>query len=330
MAHQLLDRDARSLPLEDSSVHCCITSPPYFNLRHYSDSPAEIGRPGRDGLKGYLGALAEVFGEVRRVLRRDGTLILNLGDTYVNKQLLGIPWLVAFRLQSEGWILRSDSIWGKPNGMPDSAADRPAASHEYMFLFTKTRRNYWDKFAVARPERSSVRMCAVGRSKCKHFASFPPALILPYIKQATSEVGVCVACGAGWKRVVEKIRAPTRPGRTNAVDESGKAKQDRRRHVTTVLTKGWEPSCRCPADAAGNFPIRRPLVLDPFAGTCTTAVACEWSGRDSVMVDLNPDYLAMGARRIAAERPPKAKKPPRDPRAPLPGQLTFPEFGSAT
>lgn len=323
MTHRYIVADARRLPLADASVQLCVTSPPYYNLRHYTDSPLEIGRSANGGLWAYINGLAACFDEVRRVLRPDGTLVLNLGDTYADKALMGVPWQVAFAMRNRGWILRSDSIWFKPNGMPDTAQDRPECMHEHLFVFTKGPRNYWDKYAVARPDRLSVRSCPVGRSKCKHFASYPPGLVLPYVKMATSESGCCRACGKPWRRMTKKTRTPTRPGRTNTVDPTGMAKRDRRRHVTTVETLGWRRDCKCDC---GYVPC---TVLDPFAGTCSTAVACEWAGRDSIMCDLGPEYLDMGRARVAKERPPKAPKPPvptRHNRVPLATQMELPIF----
>jgi len=134
--------------LPDESVQCCVTSPPYWGLRDY-------GVEGQLGLEespeAYVAKMVEVFREVRRVLRNDGTLWLNLGDSVRNKQLQGIPWRVAFALQTDGWWLRSDIIWAKPNPMPESVTDRPTKSHEYVFLLTKAATYYWDAEAVKEP-----------------------------------------------------------------------------------------------------------------------------------------------------------------------------------
>lgn len=189
--------------LPDASVQCCVTSPPYFGLRKYSDDPREIGQEATPAE--YVAALVEVFREVRRVLRDDGVLWLNLGDSYAggkeghddegaadiarraaqygtgapkalakgangrarirdarldSKNLLGIPWRVAFALQDDGWILRSDVIWSKPNAMPESVTDRPTRAHEYVFLFSKSRRYFYDADAIREPysEASISRM----------------------------------------------------------------------------------------------------------------------------------------------------------------------------
>jgi hypothetical protein len=133
----------RELPAE--SVHCVVTSPPYFSLRDY-------GVTGQIGLERtldeYVAEMVGVFQEVRRVMRYDATLWLNLGDTFGDKQLLGAPWRVAFALQADGWYLRSDIIWSKPNPMPESVTDRPTKAHEMVFLLTKSARYYFDAEAI--------------------------------------------------------------------------------------------------------------------------------------------------------------------------------------
>ena len=169
--------------LPDESVQCCVTSPPYWGLRDY-------GVEGQLGLEespeAYVAKMVEVFREVKRVLRRDGTLFLNVGDSYAGsgngshdyreagasiskndakyrgqkpglprglkpKDLVGIPWMLAFALRADGWWLRSDIIWAKPNPMPESVTDRPTKSHEYVFLLTKAATYYWDAEAVKEP-----------------------------------------------------------------------------------------------------------------------------------------------------------------------------------
>lgn len=165
--------------MQPASVHCCVTSPPYFGLRDY-------GNDGQIGLEptpdAYVAKLVEVFREVRRVLRDDGTLWLNLGDTYAAnrgyqvpdgkwqdvgndkgmnaaaiglkpKDLIGIPWRVAFALQADGWYLRSDIIWHKPNPMPESVTDRPTKAHEHLFLLAKSEQYYYDAAAIAEPAK---------------------------------------------------------------------------------------------------------------------------------------------------------------------------------
>lgn len=152
----LIRADARRLPLADESVQCVVTSPPYWGLRDY-DVAGQIGLEASPD--DYVATLVQVFREVRRVLRHDGVLWLNLGDSYATtrgaglkpKDLVGIPWQVAFALRADGWWLRSDVIWSKPNPMPESIKDRPTRAHEYVFLLTKTADYYYDALAIAEP-----------------------------------------------------------------------------------------------------------------------------------------------------------------------------------
>lgn len=255
--------------LPDRSVQCVVTSPPYYNLRDYG-VPGQIGL--EDTPQEYVARLVEVFREVRRVLRDDGTVFLNLGDSYAAnrsyqvcdnkhvdagnnhsssappglkpKDMIGIPWRVAFALQDDGWWLRSDIIWAKPNPMPESVTDRPTKSHEYIFLLTKSARYYWDQEAVReesvmRPQNRNtsgrgekdegyadhrkapgmtdpsgrnirtVWNIATEPYSEAHFAVFPTEIPRRCIKAGTSERGCCPSCGAPWRRVVEKgYRAP--------------------------------------------------------------------------------------------------------------------------
>lgn len=249
------------------SVQCCVTSPPYYGLRDY-------GVAGQIGLEPtpdeYVAEMVAVFREVRRVLRDDGTLWLNVGDSYATatkgtggtnsfqaqnagslfgarkvgrgdakeKDLLGIPWLLAFALRADGWYLRSDIIWHKPNPMPESVRDRPTSAHEHVFLLTKGPKYYYDEAAIREPDsgqdhaRKVVRpvdrseghlpadtgiRTAEGRNGLgrnarnvwtiatrpysgAHFATMPPDLAERCIKAGTSEKGVCPSCGAPWLR----------------------------------------------------------------------------------------------------------------------------------
>jgi DNA modification methylase len=192
----LIQGDARTIPLADGSVHCCVTSPPYFGLRNY-------GTAGQIGLEttpdAYVAKMVAVFAEVRRVLRDDGTCWLNLGDSYAANQggnhgpgssvyrvkeggkasqkyagvpdglkpknLIGIPWRVAFALQADGWYLRSDIIWHKPNPMPESVKDRPTKAHEYLFMLSKGERYHYDADAVREP-LSEVSLAQIRSYEC--------------------------------------------------------------------------------------------------------------------------------------------------------------------
>lgn len=288
----------KSLP--EQSVNTCVTSPPYFGLRDYGMDD-QIGlEPTPDE---FVAALVEVFREVRRVLRDDGTVWLNLGDSYARqagneesklatlhtmsvgqkkvheaggmrkgknkpppglkqKDLIGIPWRVAFALQADGWYLRQDIIWHKPNPMPESVRDRCTKAHEYIFLLSKSPRYYFDAEAIAEASTSSFGkgiinaeqkvvgvdghetkrahsgwMGGDGKTRNKrsvwtitpkpfrgaHFATFPPDLVEPCILAGCPEK-VCAMCGAPWVRVVEREKKPT--GRSDDSVYSGAAFKD--------------------------------------------------------------------------------------------------------
>ncbi|MHC4444531.1 MAG: DNA-methyltransferase [Planctomycetota bacterium] len=199
--------------LPSSSVQCVVTSPPYWGLRDYNIE-GQIGL--ETTLAQFLNRLVAVFTEVRRVLKDNGTFWLNIGDGYTSgnrkwrapdkknparamnvrpdtpeglkpKDLLGIPWRLAFALQQDGWYLRSDIVWNKPNAMPESVKDRPTKAHEYLFLLTKSEKYYYDHDAIKEHNGSSTRnIRSVWNVNTEaypnaHFATFPPALIEPCI-----------------------------------------------------------------------------------------------------------------------------------------------------
>lgn len=243
MQDQLLIGDAcemlRSLP--SRSVHCCVTSPPYWAQRDY-------GVEGQIGLEDtpelFVASLLRVLREVHRVLRDDGCLWLNLGDSYFAasptngvalrktkahpslkvKDLTGIPWRVAFALQEAGWYLRSDIIWAKDQVMPESVRDRPTRAHEYLFLLTKSPNYFYDAQAVREPfQAKRLKSTSIdkefGRNcrtvwrinpthyKGAHLAVFPEEIPDKCIKAGTSAKGACPQCGAPWTRVLERTTA---------------------------------------------------------------------------------------------------------------------------
>lgn len=197
--------------LPAKSVQCAVTSPPYWGLRDYNN-PDQIGL--EPSLPQYINSLRTIFAEVRRVLRDDGVFWLNIGDGYTSgnrgwrapdkknparamsvrpdtpeglkpKDLLGIPWRLAFALQDDGWYLRADIVWNKPNAMPESVRDRPTRAHEYLFMFSKDERYFYDRQAVIEPNgrnrRSVWNVHTQGGFAGAHFATFPPKLIEPCI-----------------------------------------------------------------------------------------------------------------------------------------------------
>jgi DNA modification methylase len=151
---KLLSGDVREVlkGLESESVQCVVTSPPYWGLRDYG-SKGQLGL--EETPEEYVGNMVDVFREVKRVLRKDGTVWLNLGDGFLDKQLVGMPWRVALALQADGWWLRSDIIWSKPNPMPEPVKDRLTKSHEYVFLLTKSAKYYYDHEAIKEPYSES-------------------------------------------------------------------------------------------------------------------------------------------------------------------------------
>ncbi len=203
--------------LPDCVVQSVITSPPYWGLRDYS-IPDQLGLEG--SLSQYINSLRSIFGEVHRVLKDDGVFWLNIGDGYTSgnrgwrapdrknparamsvrpdtptglkpKDLLGIPWRLAFAMQEDGWYLRADIIWNKPNAMPESVKDRPTRSHEYIFMFTKDERYHYDRTAImevretGKRNRRSVWNINTQAFPGAHFATFPIALVEPCILAAT-------------------------------------------------------------------------------------------------------------------------------------------------
>lgn len=296
----------RKLP--DGIVNTCVTSPPYFGLRDY-------GHEGQIGLEPtpdeFVAKLVAVFREVRRVLRDDGTLWLNLGDSYCStapgtmgdklnqqgilsgvsdrraegsrkfrpktpqglkpKDLIGIPWRVAFALQADGWYLRQDIIWHKPNPMPESVTDRCTKSHEYIFLLSKSERYYFDHDAIKEPLAESS---------------------LPRLKQ----------------NIAEQVGTTRAVGKTNGnFKAQGNLETGLRnkRSVWTVTTKPYKgahfatfpPDLITPCVLAGAPP--EGVVLDPFMGSGTTAMVAVTHGRRYIGCELNPDYEPLQDARMS-------------------------------
>jgi len=299
----------------------------------------------------YVSEMVDVFREVRRVLRDDGTLWLNLGDSYASnptiglkqKDLVGIPWRVAFALQADGWYLRSDIIWAKPNPMPESITDRPTKAHEYLFLFTKSARYYYDADAIKEPlatephapgnkkldasrndhdqmnkvwgsdglrNKRSVWTIATQPYSGAHFAVMPEALVEPCVNAGTSERGCCASCGDPFARVVERTGGPPSGDHRKRADgiTGGKTAHDTGTvagsHLSNIYkeygypeikTIGWKPGCGCDQ----SDPVAC-VVLDPFAGAGTVPLVAARLGRDSIGLELNPEYAELARERIRA------------------------------
>ncbi len=311
--HRLLHGDAvevlRSFASE--SVHCVVTSPPYYAMRSYLSSvdplkKFEIGLAGSE----YVADLVTVFHEVRRVLRSDGTLWLNIGDTYDDGQLMGIPWMVARSLQANGWILRQDIIWAKKSPMPESVVNRCTRSHEYVFMLTKSHDYFYDAEAIKEESDSSPSgknrrsVWSIGSTPYKgaHFATMPVGLASLCIQAGTSDRGCCDHCGSPFRRTVEKqkilrkrpndyVKRRGQKGTGNSCSNS----------VAGVLTSttGWSPACNCDEAEVSST---RCTVLDPFAGSGTTLAVASSLGRDSIGIELNAEYIQIAEERIEASR----------------------------
>jgi hypothetical protein len=372
-----------------------VTSPPYWGLRDYKDGGESLlGQWGDEATpEEHVARLVEWAREVRRVLRPDGVLVLNYGESYQDKQLVGMPWRLAQALQADGWYWRAWWPWVKLNGMPESARDRPALSCEAMLMFSARTRYYWDQeavrvgYAAATIERADGSQVTTGNPDVRpgfkralsaapamrksdkkrghsrrhagfndrwdampkdeqmahgrirktgdwwreslplaiaqaeawlaharavqagetpmlldfaglplgqmhpthaypgsHFATYPPALVRPIIRAATSERGQCPACGAPWVREVAVSYTENRKGHAGRAKDSGESKwagdgkPNVNRHASTT---GWRPTCACNA----GEPVPQ-IVLDPFAGTGTTCVVAAEEGRRTLGIDL--------------------------------------------
>ncbi len=249
----------KTLPPE--SVHCCVTSPPYFGLRSYQGGEKEIGL--EETPAEYVAALVEVFREVKRVLRKDGTLFLNLGDSFgPGKQLLMIPHRVALALQSDGWVVRMDCVWSKTNPMPESVTDRPTKSHEYIFLLAKSPTYYYDAAAIREP---SVDPPGKGRGGSLFNAS------------PNGDPFVSALCHTG--------PPPVSNGWRNKRSVWSLSNQPlSMAHFAAFPEKLVEPCVLAGCPEGGT-------VLDPFAGSGTTLRVATRFNRQSIGIELNPEYL---------------------------------------
>ena len=273
--------------LKEKSINCCVTSPPYFGLRDY-------GVDGQIGLEQtpeeYVAKMVEVFREVRRVLRDDGTLWLNLGDSYgKGKQLLGIPWMVAFALQADGWYLRQDIIWSKSNPMPESVRDRCTKSHEYIFLLSKSQRYYYNNDAIREPHTGeAAKAVAVGFKEVGQRGINSSVRRGLTDGQATqfSKKGHSGYFGADGNCLLNPL------GKNKRSVWSVPTRSVKGAHFATFPPALIEPCILAGCPVGG-------VVLDPFAGSGTTAEVSAQNGRDSVMIELNPEYAMMTHHRMS-------------------------------
>lgn len=325
MSVQILIGDARERlrELPDASVHCCVTSPPYFGLRDY-------GVEGQMGLEAtpaeFVEGMVALLREVRRVLRDDGTLWLNLGDSYTtggstserksdpkavgdvsrgvrrigtpeglkSKDLIGIPWRVAFALQADGWWLRQDIIWSKPNPMPESVRDRCTKAHEYLFLLSKGPRYHFDQAAILEP-------CS-------------PNTHARLSQDVQNQVGSERANGGaktnGTMKAVGRKFDPGAGNKNNPSFDAAMAIMPtvrNKRSVWEVATQSFSgahfatfpPALVEPCILAGC--PKGGTVLDPFFGAGTTGLVADRLGRDCIGIELNPEYAALAERRIQSD-----------------------------
>lgn len=263
----------RGLP--SASIHCVITSPPYYMQRDYS-APHQIGN--EESPSEYVDKLRAALSECRRVLKDDGTLWLNLGDKYQEGTLLGMPWRVALALQEDGWLLRSDIIWRKPNAMPSSVKNRPTTDHEYVFLLAKSRQYYYDVDAIREPH---VTFSADSRMKGgrNHFGK----------RNGTPESG----------------KNEGNPNLHNGRwDQAFHPKGRNRRTVWDIPLSKFRgvhfavfPEKLVELCVLAGCP-ENGIVLDPFIGSGTTAVVAQRLGRKYVGIDSNPEYCEMAQSRL--------------------------------
>lgn len=282
--------------LSDKSINCCVTSPPYFGLRDY-------GVDGQIGLEEtpelYIAKMVNVFREVRRVLRDDGTLWVNIGDSYASyrdgkaipdtsrggstgtlvpkgkaanrlastfagtsvkhKDLIGIPWMLAFALRADGWHLRQDIIWSKPNPMPESVKDRCTKAHEYIFLLSKSQRYYFDHLGIKEPAVYAGKMR--GGSKKRY-------------EQNSAGMDNKVYNDRN-KRSVWQVKIKPYP----------------EAHFATYPPELIEPCILAGCPKGGT-------VLDPFGGSGTTAEVAIKNGRNAILCELNPKYVELIHNRV--------------------------------
>lgn len=292
----------RKLP--DSSIDCCITSPPYYGLRDYGHAE-QIGLEETPEL--YVQKMVEVFSEVKRVLKKEGTLWLNIGDSYCAprgntsaspgyenlagnnglnykgnkptgnlkpKDLIGIPWMLAFALRADGWYLRQDIIWHKPNPMPESVTDRCTKSHEYVFLLSKSAKYYYDAEAI---KEESKELSGWARQRNNGLNTWE------------------------YNNTQDRIEQTGQKSVSQGFGEIGKANK---RSVWTVTTKPYSDAhfATFPEDLVVDM-IKagcpeNGIVLDPFMGAGTTALVASKLNRNYIGFELNEQYVSIANKRL--------------------------------
>lgn len=302
--------------LPDNSIDCCVTSPPYYGLRDYGTED-QIGL--EESPEEFVSKLVEVFTEVKRVLKPEGTLWLNLGDSYANpskpgggdptigkrnigtsnyrsnmpeglkpKDLIGIPWMVAFALRSSGWYLRQDIIWHKPNPMPESVTDRCTKSHEYIFLMSKSPKYYYDSASIKEYASYNTHE-RVSRAALNH-KSNPNEKQNGIRPRKIANVGEGIKNNESFDKAMFKM-----PEKRN------------KRSVWSIVTQAFPQAhfatfledlivdcikAGCPEDG---------IVLDPFMGAGTTALVARKLLRNYIGFELNPEYIKIAEKRLQTQ-----------------------------
>lgn len=362
--------------LPDGIAHTCVTSPPYFGLRSYlpdgdERKHLEIGLEA--SIEEYVAKMVEVFREVRRVLKPDATLFLNLGDSYSNdgkwggstsgkhakglhgessavgrnkrttglqpKNLIGMPWRVAFALQADGWILRSDIIFAKPNPMPESVRDRPTRAHEYIFLMAASQHYYYDAAAIREPLAAKTYTTFGARHRAQGNDALGKVKSDNWGRTVGERQPKVWKTPAGWDTTVGEgghgtIHRDGRTGQTGRTDKPDKQRGHSRRHAG--FNERWDAMPKAeqqmygankrdvwvvspqpfPGSHYATFPPKliEPcilagcpsggLVLDPFFGAGTVGVVARRHSRHYLGIELNEQYCLMARERIADERQP--------------------------
>ena len=266
--------------LPDNFYQCIITSPPYFGHRQYAECKSKIKEIGREReLDEYIENLKNCFSILRDKLSNNGLLWLNIGDTYKNKNLLGVPWKVAFALQADGWMLRSDIIWHKPNAMPSSVKDRPTTDHEYIFLFSKTTEYFYNADAIREPhvtfsENSKMKG---GRNHLGKRGGTP---------EQGKNSGNSNLHNARWDQAFHP------KGRNKRTVWNIPLGKFREAHFAVYPEKLVE-TCLLASTNEDDY------VLDPFTGSGTTGVVSKKHGRNFTGIELVKKYQVMAEERIS-------------------------------
>lgn len=357
MTVRIITGDARQrlAELPDASVHCVVTSPPYWGLRDYGVA-SQIGL--EPDFRDYIATMVEVFREVRRVLRADGTMWLNMGDSFYAgnkgtkdaldrvsagtkqvtnagsrylrsptrqpqaslkpKDLIGMPWRIAFALQEDGWWLRQDIIWHKPNPMPESVNDRPTTAHEYLFLLSKSQRYYYDAEAIRETavaddvgdmDGGAQRLPDGGNAnegRNYRQPNSPLSIKSPHGQGFTRRAGIGAKGNARTFRGGSYVGGKPGP-RTEIGNVPNKNFSRNKRTVWTIATvpfpeahfATFPPALVEPCILAGC--PKSGTVLDPFFGAGTTGLVADRLGRHCIGIELNPEYAEMARRRITRD-----------------------------